>query len=131
MLHVIMYCFLLYQIECPEGTFRNDSMGTTAVKQCTKCPFGRYRSLTKGKSPDDCSLCPRGKYADVEGTTDTSRCIRCPAGKFADEMGMRNCRCIIPAEMRCSAGQCGIAERTPSLYLNKLDMITTKADLIA
>lgn len=124
------YCENEAMLECPEGTFRNDSMGTLSVKECTKCPFGRYRSLTKGKSPDDCSLCPRGKYADVEGTTATSRCIRCPAGKFADEMGMRNCRCIVPAEMRCSAGVCGVAERAPSLYLNHLDMATTKDELV-
>ena len=105
---------------CEEGTFRNDSMGVPAVLECTKCPFGRYRSLKKGKSPDECSLCPRGKYANFEGATKTAECIRCPAGKFADEEGMKECACITP-------DSCKLEFKTPAgevsevFYANNID----------
>merc|ERR1711991_425898 len=90
------YCIEGWMLPCPPGYWRNESVGVPAVLKCNLCPFGRYRSLSKGKHPDECSLCPRGKYADFEGATQTSECIRCQAGKFADDEGMRVCKCITP-----------------------------------
>jgi hypothetical protein len=114
------FCNSGAMLPCLPGTFRNDSIGVPAVLECTPCPYGRYRTLAKGKSPDECLLCPAGKYADFEGATSTSQCTRCPAGKFADEQGSRTCLCI-------TAQSCNLEFRTPAgvvyetFYSNNID----------
>lgn len=93
------YCNTGVMLPCPIGTYREAVTDVSIVAldkahECTPCPYGRYRSTTKGKSADDCNKCPRGTYVDKVGSTDISDCKRCPAGTHADEEGMRNCECI-------------------------------------
>ncbi len=88
-------------LECPAGTYREPVTDVSVLAldrahECTNCPYGRYRSATKGKNADECSKCPIGKYANVTGSIVVSDCQRCPAGKNAEEEGMRLCKCITP-----------------------------------
>ena len=117
--------------ECPAGTYREAVIlaaisgplpflnPTIALKsspildnvtQCDSCPYGTYRSATKGSSPLSCSKCPVGKYANqtgavilldndyrskcLQGSTSETNCLRCPAGTFTAEEGARFCICI-------------------------------------
>jgi hypothetical protein len=80
------YCNEGIMKPCPPGTYREPVVNVSVVAlaeaaQCTPCPYGRYRSLAKGKSANDCSLCPVGTYANVTGSVRESDCQRCPAGK--------------------------------------------------
>lgn len=93
------YCNTGIMLPCPPGTFRESvtDVSIRALKEataCTPCPYGRYRSTQKGKSPDDCEKCPIGTYANVTGSITQSDCQRCPAGQNAEEPGMRLCKCI-------------------------------------
>ena len=59
-------------LPCPVGTYREAVTDVSIVAleqatQCTACPYGRYRSTSKGKSANDCSKCPLGTYANVTG----------------------------------------------------------------
>lgn len=95
------YCDQGFMHPCGPGTFAPgvDNVSVVALeaaRACTPCPYGRYRSLDKGKSPDDCSLCPVGTYASETGSKLASNCKRCPAGMNAEEPGMRFCKCITP-----------------------------------
>jgi len=59
-------------LPCPSGTYREavTDVSVLALEQaveCTACPYGRYRSLNKGKSANECSKCPLGTYANVTG----------------------------------------------------------------
>jgi len=90
---------------CPAGTYNEEVPDLSIVSLqranvCTKCPQGRYRSTTKGKSQESCTKCPKGKYAAVTGSVLVSDCKRCPAGKVAEEEGMAECKCITP--MSCA-----------------------------
>ena len=96
---------------CEIGTFREpiDDISIIELNKarvCDPCPAGRYRTLKKGKSPDDCSLCPIGKYAATIGNTDSTKCIRCPAGKNAEQKGMAECKCI--TDMSCDYENDGV-----------------------
>ncbi len=93
------YCSTGNMLPCPAGTYREPVTDVSVLaleksRSCTNCPYGRYRSATKGKSADDCAKCPIGKYANVTGSIVVSDCQRCPAGKNAEEEGMRLCKCI-------------------------------------
>jgi hypothetical protein len=106
-------------LPCGPGTYREavSNVSVSSLEQakaCTPCPYGRYRSLDKGKSADDCSLCPVGTYANVTGSTRESDCQRCPAGMNAEEPGMRLCKCITPES-------CGMVEDKKVYYKNKID----------
>jgi hypothetical protein len=101
------YCNTGNMLPCPPGTYREavtdvSILALEKAAQCTKCPYGRYRSANKGKSADECSKCPKGTYADVTGSVVVSDCKRCPAGMTAEEEGMRNCICI--TEGSCNEG---------------------------
>ena len=74
--------------ECPAGTYR-EAVNVTSISgpypfvnptialsysptldnvtHCDSCPYGTYRSSTKGTSPASCSKCPIGKYANQTG----------------------------------------------------------------
>jgi hypothetical protein len=93
------YCSKGIMTECPPGTYREAVTDVSVLAldfahECTKCPYGRYRSTPKGKSADECTKCPIGKYANVTGSIKVSDCQRCPAGKTAYKEGMRLCECI-------------------------------------
>lgn len=95
------YCNSGIMLACPPGTYREPvkDISIIALKQataCTPCPYGRYRSTEKGKSPDDCKKCPKGTYANITGSIKDSDCLRCPAGQVAEEEGMKLCKCITP-----------------------------------
>mmetsp|Transcript_25564 Transcript_25564/g.42857 ORF Transcript_25564/g.42857 Transcript_25564/m.42857 type:complete len:253 (-) Transcript_25564:2398-3156(-) len=93
------FCTLGNMLPCPAGTYREPVTDVSVLaleqaRECTPCPFGRYRSTNKGKSADECSKCPIGTYANVTGSVKVSDCQRCPAGQNAEEEGQRLCKCI-------------------------------------
>lgn len=95
------YCNNGQMLPCPAGTYREAVTNVSIValeqaKECTKCPFGRYRSTIRGKSADDCNLCPVGYYINARGSTSINDCVRTPAGQVAQNMGMRLPTCITP-----------------------------------
>lgn len=90
------YCNHGVMLPCPPGTYREPVSDVSVLAldkatECTKCPFGRYSSISKRKSADECSKCPLGTYANVTGSILQSDCLRCPAGENAEEEGMRLC----------------------------------------
>lgn len=106
-------------LPCPPGTYREPVTDVSVVAlskaaECTKCPYGRYRGTSKGKSADECSKCPIGTYADVTGSTRVSDCLRCPAGTNAEEEGQRLCKCITP-------GSCGSTIDKLEVFSNGVD----------
>ncbi len=104
---------------CEAGTY-NTTPGNTICAVCpagkyctggtdnTKCPAGRYRTLTGGKSVDDCTICEDGYYCTggsnhtacatgKEGTgtgksTEANGCQACAAGTYADVEGLASCK---------------------------------------
>lgn len=113
------YCTEGLMMPCPPGTYREAVTNVSVValseaSKCTPCPYGRYRSLDKGKSADDCSLCPVGTYANVTGSVRESDCQRCPAGQNAEEPGMRLCKCI-------TADSCDLTVDGKNYYKNGVD----------
>jgi len=113
------YCNTGIMLPCQPGTYREavTDVSIVALKEaatCTPCPYGRYRSTQKGKSPDDCTKCPIGTYANVTGSITESDCQRCPAGQNAEEPGMRLCKCI-------TEGSCDLTVNGDTFYKNGVD----------
>ena len=79
--------------ECTAGRFRGavntdlSIVSLEATSECADCPFGRYRTIARGRSADDCVKCPIGKYANITGSISVTDCQRCPAGMTAEEPG--------------------------------------------
>jgi hypothetical protein len=79
--------------ECTAGRFRGavntdlSIVSLQATSECADCPFGRYRTISRGRSADDCVKCPIGKYANTTGSITVTDCQRCPAGMTAEEPG--------------------------------------------
>lgn len=95
------FCNNGQMLPCPAGTYREPVKNVSIValeeaKECTKCPFGRYRSTIRGKKADDCNLCPVGYYVNAIGSTSINECVRTPAGLVSQSMGMRLPTCITP-----------------------------------
>ena len=106
-------------LPCPAGTYREpvtdvSILALEKANECTKCPYGRYRSTNKGKSADECTKCPIGTYANVTGSVQQSDCLRCPAGQNAEEEGQRVCKCI-------TKGSCGSEIDNNVVYSNGVD----------
>jgi hypothetical protein len=93
------YCNDGQMLPCPVGTYR-EAIANVSIRalnearECTKCPFGRYRSTIRGASPDDCTKCPTGYYVNATGSTSLNDCVRAPAGQNAEFEGMRLPNCI-------------------------------------
>lgn len=108
---------------CPSGRYRESVTDISIValqfaKECTECPFGRYRPIVKGKSANECNLCPVGKYANKTGGIQVSDCERCPAGKFAEQEGMQLCKCINSDSCDLSIDSDGISR---NFFSNDID----------
>lgn len=116
--------------ECSAGRYREpvnldlSIVSLSSTSECTDCPFGRYRTITRGRNADDCVKCPIGKYANITGSISVTDCQRCPAGMTAEEPGMRLCKCI--TETKNQDGSCdffvqGVGQPSQSFYKNKVD----------
>jgi len=94
-LHKVTHVFMLTgeMRECTAGRFRGavntdlSIVSLQATSECADCPFGRYRTISRGRSADDCVKCPIGKYANTTGSITVTDCQRCPAGMTAEEPG--------------------------------------------
>ena len=94
-LHKVTHVFMLTgeMRECTAGRFRGavntdlSIVSLQATSECADCPFGRYRTISRGRSADDCVKCPIGKYANITGSVSVTDCQRCPAGMTAEEPG--------------------------------------------
>ncbi len=88
-----MHIWVGQMTECAAGRYRgavNSDLSIVSLEstnECADCPFGRYRTIARGRSADDCVKCPIGKYANITGSISVTDCQRCPAGMTAEEPG--------------------------------------------